>query len=411
MGEEKVMAAAGETRETKNEPASSPASDGAGTISDALSTFEAAAQKLPAGPSPDPNVAVAYALGWAVGDALTCAGYQAFGHLTQVPGLGAPADQWDLLVNQITSRCGSLNNHLKSTHANFDLSAEVKIAPNLLLGPDPGDVNTAVGGKNTMAMQLHTGILRVLWSVSSPLAKSYQLGQEMEQMCATPIAGPSTTVTASVLAHDAGVHGLLMALASKLPANAAHATDNSLRLWSASLSAGGQESPGDLLGQGRRWHDVLAGEVSGKDGLRIPDYVAAADSVAGKLWQTARQVAARFMVWLIVAVLVVIGGVVLIFFGTKGTIGAGITAVLAAFGLTWKGIGEFFGRGAAKGEEQLWDAEIDWAIAYRFTVLRNPPADNQLKPRSKEPAIDRPTKEHLRRYKQWKKNWPDVLTS
>src|ERR1700733_1709713 len=203
MGEEKVMAAAGDTRETKKEPASSPASDGAGTISDALAAFEAQAEKLPAGPSPDPDVAVAYALGWAVGDALTCTKYQAFGHLTQVPGLGAPADQWDLLVNQITSRCGSLNNHLKSTHADFDLSAELKIAANLLLGPDPGDVKTAVGGKNTMAMQLHTGILRVLWSVSSPLAKSYQLGQEMEQMCATPIAGPSTTVTASVLAHDA----------------------------------------------------------------------------------------------------------------------------------------------------------------------------------------------------------------
>jgi hypothetical protein len=405
------VASAGDTKETKNEPESSAASNGPGTISDALTAFEVQAEKLPAGPTPDPNVAVAYALGWAVGDALTCAEYQAFEHLTQVPGLGAPADEWNLLVNQITSRCGSLNNHLKSTHAGFDLSAELKIAASLLLGPDPVDVKTAVGGKNTTALELHTGILRVLWSVSSPLAKSYQLGQEMEQMCATPIAKPSIMVSASVQAHDAGVHGLLMALASKLPDNAAHATDNSLRLWSASLSAGGQESPGDLLGQGRRWHDVLAGDVSGKDGLRLTDYVAAADSVAGKLWQTARQVAARFKVWLIVAVLVVIGGVVLIFFGTKGTIGAGITAVLATLGLTWKGIGEFFGRAAAKGEEQLWDAEIDWAIAYRFTVLRNPPADDQLKPRSKEPAIDQPTKEHLRRYKQWKKNWPDVLTS
>ena len=120
---------------------------------------------------------------------------------------------------------------------------------------------------------------------------------------------------------------------------------------------------------------------------------------------------ARFKVWLIVAFLIAAGGVVLIFVGTKGTIGAGITAVLAAFGLTWKGIGEFFGRAAAKGEEQLWDAEIDWAIAYRFTVLRNPPADSKLKPRSKELSIDQPTKEHLRRYKQWKKNWPDVLAS
>lgn len=177
------------------------------------------------------------------------------------------------------------------------------------------------------------------------------------------------------------------------------------------MSAGGEESPGDLLRQGRRWHDVLAGDVSGKDGLRLTDYVAAADSVAGKLGQTARQVVARFKAWLIVAFLIAAGGIVLIFVGTKGTIGAGITAVLAAFGLTWKGIGGFFGRAAAKGEEQLWDAEIDWAIAYRFTVLLNPPADNQLKPRSKELTIDQPTKEHLRRYKQWKKNWPDVLTS
>jgi hypothetical protein len=269
-------------------------------------------------------------------------------------------------------------------------------------------------------MELHT-VFSGFCGRFPPLAKSYQLGYEMEQMCATPTAEPSTTVSASVKTHDTEVHRLLTVLASKLPANAAHATDNSLRLWSASLSAGGEETPGeenpgeespkDLLRQGRRWHDVLAGDVSGKDGLRLTDYVAAADSVAGKLWQTAQQVVARFKVWLIVAFLIAAGGIVLIFVGTRGTIGAGITAVLAAFGLTWKGIGEFFGRAAAKGEEQLWDAEIDWAIAYRFTVLRNTPADNQLKPRSKELSIDQPTKEHLRRYKQWKKNWPDVLAS
>jgi hypothetical protein len=165
-----------------------------------------------------------------------------------------------------------------------------------------------------------------------------------------------------------------------------------------------------LLRQGRRWHDVLAGEVSGKDGLRLTDYVAAADSVAGKLWQTAQQVVARFKVLLIVALLIAAAGIALIFIGTKGAIGAGITAVLAAFGLTWKGIGGFFGRAAANAEEQLWDAEIDWAIAYRFTILRHTPDDNKLKPRSKQLKMDQPTKEHLRRYKQWQKNWPDVMT-
>jgi hypothetical protein len=396
------MASAGDTKATENGP---------GTISGALTAFEAQAAKLPAGPAPDPNVAVAYALGWAVGDALTCAKYQAFEHLVKVPELDAPSDQWKLLVNQIITQCGHLNSHLKSTNADFDLSAELKIAANLFLGSPPGDVKTDVGTKNATAVELHTGILTVLWSVASPLAKAYQLGHEMEQMCATPIVEPSITVSTSVNTYDTEVHRLLTVLASKLPANAAHATDNSLRLWSASLSAGGVESPQDLLGQGRRWHDVLAGDVSGKDGLRLTDYVAAADSVAGKLGQTAQQVLARFKVWLIAAFLIVVGGIALIVVGTRGTIGAGITAVLAAFGLTWKGIGDFFGRAAAKGEEQLWDAEIDWAIAYRFTVLRNPPADNQLRPRSKELTIDQPTKEHLRRYKQWKKNWPDVMAS
>jgi hypothetical protein len=400
------VASTGDTKATTNGP---------GTISDALTAFEAQAAKLPSGPAPDPNVAVAYALGSAVGDALTCAKYQTFEHLVKVPELDAPSDQWNLLVNQITSQCGHLNNYLKSTHADFDLGAQLEICTNLPLGLPLGDIKAAVGAKNATVMALHTGILTVLWSVSSPLAKAYQLGHEIEQMCATPTAEPSTAepstaVSTSVKTHDTEVHRLLTALASQLPANAAHATDNSLRLWSASLRAGGEESPGDLLGQGRRWHDVLAGDVSGKDGLRLADYVAAADSVAGKLWQTAQQVAARFKVWLLVVLLIAAGGIVLIVVGMKGTIGAGIAAVLAAFGLTWKGIGEFFGRVAANGEEQLWDAEIDWAIAYRFTVLRNPPADNQLKPRSKKLSIDKPTKEHLRRYKQWKTNWPDVLT-
>ena len=264
----------------------------------------------------------------------------------------------------------------------------------MLLGLSPGDVKTAVGTKNATALELHTGILTILWSVASPLAKSYQLGNEMQQMCATPTAEPSTTVSASVKTHDTEVHRLLTALASKLPANAAHAADNSLRLVGVA-DAGckenpGEESPEDLLRQGRRWYDAPAGDVSANMAC-VHHYVAAADSVAGKLWQTARLVVARFKVWLIVAFLIAAGGIVLIFVGTKGTIGAGITAVLAAFGLTWKGIGEFFGRAAAKGEEQLWDAEIDWAIAYRFTVLRNTPADNQLKPRSKSSlSISRP---------------------
>ena len=417
------MTSTSDATATKKGPGTGAAKNGPGTISDALTALETQVTQLPAGPTPDPNVAVAYALGWAVGDALTCAKYGVFGHLVKVPELGEPADQWKLLVRQIISRCGKLNNHLVNANAHPDLSEELKAGNSLLLDPpaddvkmDPpsGDVKTAVRGKLATVTKLHTDILAALWPVESSLAKSYQLGHEMEQMCTAPVAEPSTTVGTSVRKYDAEVHRLLIALASKLPANAAHATDNSLRLWSASLQAGSKESAEDLLHQGRRWHEVLAGDVSGKDGLRLTDYVAAADSVAGKLGQTARQVAARFAVLLIVAVVAALVGIGLIIWGAwgaRGAIGAGIATLLATFGLTWKGIGEFFGRVAAKGEKQLWDAEIDWAIAYRFTILKDPPDASKLKAQSEALNIDQPTKEHLQRYKQWKDNWPDIFTS
>jgi len=125
----------------------------------------------------------------------------------------------------------------------------------------------------------------------------------MEQMCATPVASKKkTTVMESVKDHSDLVHKLLSTLASKLPANAAHATGNSLRLWRAWLSAEkagdakAKEAAEDLLEQGRRWHEVLAGEVAAQDRLRLSDYVAAADSVTGKLRETAWQVARRFWV-------------------------------------------------------------------------------------------------------------------
>ena len=119
------MASIGDFSATKNELGTTATKNGPGTISDALTAFEAQAGKLPAEPTSDANVAVAYALGWAVGDALICARYQVFDHLVQVPELDAPAAQWKLLVHQILSRCGHLNNHLKGARADLDLSAEL----------------------------------------------------------------------------------------------------------------------------------------------------------------------------------------------------------------------------------------------------------------------------------------------
>jgi hypothetical protein len=152
--------------------------NGRKTIADVL----VASEELSPGPAPDPNVAIACALGWAIGDALTCAEYQDFDHLVKVPELDYPAGQWTLLVHQILSRCGQLNNHLQSVRADFDLSAELKTATGLLLDQPPGDVRKAVAAKREKVMELHTGVLAVLWSVASPLADSYQLGSNCQDL-------------------------------------------------------------------------------------------------------------------------------------------------------------------------------------------------------------------------------------
>jgi hypothetical protein len=409
--------------------ATTAAANGPGKISDVWPAFVTQVAKMPAGPAPDANVAVAYALGWSVGEALTATKWKNITHLAKVPGLSSPAERWKLLVDQITSSCKRLQAHLKDVgaDASLGLSSDEKWA-------DLGAANNEddLKAKEPTVGGLNTSILEVLWSVEPPLGQAYLRGQEMEQMCATPVVS-TTMVMESVKDHNDLVHKLLNTLASKLPANAAHATDNSLRLWWAWLGAEAKNGKAekaadeaekaraaeDLLEQGRRWREVLAGEVAAQDRLRLSDYVAAADSVTGKLQETAWQVAKRFWVGLLIALALAGGGIYLI---AAGTLGVGITSVIAAFGLTWKGIGEFFGRAAAKAEQKLWDAEIDWAVAYRFTILRLP-GDGQprkersraimkrsrdLKGQSEELNWDKTTTEHMRRYMQWKDRWPDV---
>jgi hypothetical protein len=385
--------------------------NGPGTITDALTGFAAQAAMIPAGPAPDAEVTVAYALGWALGEALIWVESGNAGHLEEVPpGLNDEAERWKLLINQIISRCEQLHAHLEHAGAGLDLSDQLKDSASLHLDPPPRQdaVKAAIRAKREPVEKLHTGTLGALWSVEQPLGKAYLLGYEMKQMCAVPTVDKGTKVKASIEGHFARVHLLLIALTSKLPSNAAHATDNSLRLWRASLRVCGDESPEDLLRQGWRWREVLAGDVAGKDGLRLSDYIAAADSVTGKLRETAQEVVKRFWVWLVIVLAIAALGIGLIAWGAKGALGAGIASVIAAFGLTWKGIGEFFGRVAAKGEAELWDAEIDWAIAHRFTTLRNYPDKKQIK-KSGALQDDQPIQEHLQRHRYWKDKWPDAL--
>jgi len=97
--------------------ATTAAANGPGKISDVWAAFLTQATKMPAGPTPDANVAVAYALGWSVGEALTGTQYKTIEHLGEVPRLSSLAERWKLLVVQITFRCQRLQAHLKDVGA------------------------------------------------------------------------------------------------------------------------------------------------------------------------------------------------------------------------------------------------------------------------------------------------------
>ena len=75
---------------------------------------------------------------------------------------------------------------------------------------------------------------------------------------------------------------------------------------------------------------------------------------------------------------------------------AGAASLLAAFGLTWKGIGQFFGHAVATAEQSLWDAQLDWTVAYRSTIAPVPAGANREKRRD----------QHVARWMSWQKDWP-----
>jgi hypothetical protein len=149
---------------------------------------------------------------------------------------------------------------------------------------------------------------------------------------------------------------------------------------------------------------VLTGDVSARDSLEPQDFAAAAVDFSRQLRQIAWLVGGKLTTLLVG---IALAGLGLIIWGARGALGAGIAALVATFGLAWRVRTDFFEQVRHKGGDELWDAEIEWAIAYRFTILRNLPEMGKLKPRSRAlPTIDNPTKQHLLTYKRLKTNRP-----
>jgi hypothetical protein len=367
----------------------------------ALEAFASAAVKWSGRPTPDPKVTAAVALGWRVGQAW------AWAQTPEKP----PKDELDHLDLTDDIRWSALAGRIGAARKQALTNGEDPKA-SLTSGKPPATTPDAVKA-------VRDALLEELYVADLALGKAFLAGWKLHELCAGPVGASGDAHVDKALRGREPLELLLRDLASKLPANATHSVLHSLALWSEQVNPSETSwrhrrrrpdpparKPGQVAErfhrQGLVWYAMLSGEVAAKDVLRLSDYVGTAEEMLKRLRELAVRALwgkAMMLVLLIVALLVA-GFVLLLKTDHTGHIAAGSATLLAAFGLTWKGIAEFFGRAAARGEEALWDAQIDWTIAYRCTIAIDDPSDPKR-------SGDR-LSSHLEAWRRWQKRWPGL---
>src|SRR6202042_2156058 len=162
------------------------------------------------------------------------------------------------------------------------------------------------------------------------LSKANGLGQQLNRLGNEPYTSQlfeQPWVAAMVEALDA--------LTSALAPHAARSVAISIMRWGALQSAPAAVET-LLPAQCELWRTILAGEKKGTELLEPDNYLDAAERLGDKLRMIGRSALKKFP-WLVAAIVVLfVGGIVLLIVGTGGgtTAAAGLSAVLAAFGLT-----------------------------------------------------------------------------
>ena len=341
-----------------------------GKAGDALTTFLQESVKWP-DEKGDANVSLAFLVGWRMWRAVVWTGAD---DDNDTPGVVGDA--------RLTVLCGQIDAGL---HALVAASGDRTLPT--FTACQPADREG-----------IYQQILALLYEKDASLGKAAYLGHQLHAFCSPQGAEPEVKIGAT---HELRL--LLVALATKLPPNAAHSVLNSLTLWEHGSAEGKPAARTQLQEQGRIWRSFLAGETAAKDVLRVSDYIGTADQLTRRIRDLFRQsfTGAMAVLWSVVAALIVIGvGLMVIFDDTQAFI-TGATSLVAALGLTWKGIGEFFGNAVAKAEQALWASELDWSIAYRSTVPAH--RDTALAVRRRTRRTD-----HYEIYTQWASKWPDT---
>jgi hypothetical protein len=311
---------------------------------DALTTAGRAAATESAG---DPKVIAVLELGWLMKEL-------AQGWLPEPMPDGLPLDeaqQRQAQALQLTALLGTLK------LAGLDSAGVDAVTRALQDGP----ANEAAG-------QLQSTVMVALLGADARLPKAYALGGGLRVLIPNEGSDEGEGWPGATAEPTKSLVGALDSLSSALPSHAARSVAISLGEWSQSQDTSKAELADSQV---KLWRSVLVGEKKGTELLEPDDYVEAAKQLERRF--ASRALKSKWL-WVVAGIAFVLfwAGIYFLFNadGHAGKVAAGASGVLAALGLTWKGIGGTLGKLVGKLEAPLWGAELDTAITDAMTLTK-----------------------------------------
>jgi hypothetical protein len=347
----------------------SGSSSGAGSVSDAIQPLVdavmAAGKAAETESTGDTQVVAAVKLGWLMKEVTEGWSLKPMPDGVLLTGEQQCQAQAQMLTTLLdTLKLTGLESNSKSV---TDLSDAIQHGP---------DKDKAKGFASTLVVGLVASGARFM--------KAYELGDGLRAMTPGAMLDGSQGEAVTAGKPTRGLVEALDALSSELPSHAARSVANSLAEWSRSHDS---DKAKLTDAQVALWRSVIVGEKKGTELLEPEDYLGAARQLERRYVSRALR---STWLWVVagVALLLFIAGIAFLVAanGKPGKVAAGVSGVLAALGLTWKGIGGTIGKLVGKVEAPLWGAELDTAITNAITLAETGAEDENKK--EKDDATD-----------------------
>jgi len=361
-----------------------------GKPTDALTAVEGALVRAAKSTPPNaanPRASDAFALGWQMAELYRPQSRRrAEAADDDLPGLGSlgDRDRMEILVDQVQVQATRLGEPIHQAGL-----------PPIDIGPLRTSLDEGEPAHTDAVRALHRQLLGSLTAVDFRLGKAYGLGRALADTCRKPADLDELRDELDTY-RIANLLGWLDDLSTALPPHAAHSVGTSLNEW-VEWAAPNEPDPTSrnavemlqrwrrprlaecrpedavtmLRRQGEIWRALLSGEKQGTEMLELDNYLDAARHLAETARSILKGVMCRFPALVLLAAILLFGGIGLLASGGGSKIVAGATGLLVALGLSWRGLGAVAGQLAGKLEQPLYDSLLDRAIADAITLCND----------------------------------------